>query len=193
MESLQKSLWELISQSSTLTRILERSPSLQIPNWYFGAGCLAQTIWNLKTGNPPNQHINDVDWVYFDESDLSEATEKEIEARVRAHFSDIPLKFDVKNQARVHTWYAKKFGYEIAPYQSVEAAIRTWPTTATAVAITRDKGAATIFSPYGLTDLLSLTVRANKAQITEEIYLAKVTRWRKCWPSLSVVPWSESE
>lgn len=193
MENLQKHFWEFVSQSPTLTQILERSPSLQIPHWYFGAGCLAQTIWNLKTGNSPNQYINDVDWVYFDRSNLSEEAEKETEMRVRAHFFDIPLKFDVKNQARVHTWYEKKFGYKISPYQSVEAAIRTWPTTATAVAITKSTGDASVFSPYGLEDLMSLTARANKTQITEEIYLEKVTRWKKCWSSLTVVPWSEVE
>lgn len=36
---------------------------------------------------------------------------------------------------------------------------------------------------------MSGTVRANKKQITQEIYEAKVARWIKFWPDLNVVPW----
>lgn len=43
---------------------------------------------------------------------------------------------DVKNQARVHTWYGGRFGY-ILPYASTADAISTWPTTATAARIGR--------------------------------------------------------
>ena len=193
MLKLEIELWELISQSKTLTSILERSPDLQIPNWYFGAGCLAQTVWNLKTGNEPNAFINDVDWVYFDPSDLSREAEQRTEDLVRQHFNDIPLKFDVKNQARVHTWYAQKFGYEIVPYQSIHEAIGTWPTTATAVALTMTSKQPSVFAPYGLKDLMAVVARANKKQITEEIFLSKTNKWKKCWPSLRVIPWADPE
>ena len=131
-----------------------------------------------------------MDWVYFDEQDLSTESEKRTEQIVRRHFADIPLKFDVKNQARVHIWYKDKFGYEIKPYDSIESAIKTWPTTATSVAITSSASGRKLFAPFGLADLMSLTARPNKAQITESIYLAKVERWKKCWPSLKVINWN---
>jgi hypothetical protein len=138
-----------------------------------------------------NRFINDVDWVYFDDQDLSAESVNRTEQMVRSHFADIPLKFDVKNQARVHVWYKERFGYEIKPYTSIKAAVQTWPTTATSVAITNSSGGLRLFAPFGLDDLLSLTVRANKAQITEGIYLAKVERWKKCWPSLRIINWNE--
>jgi hypothetical protein len=191
VKNSEKEFLNLIQSSSTLTNILERSEQLKIPNWYFGAGCLAQTIWNLKSGWNENEFINDVDWVYFDISDLSKEAEARTESLVREHFKDIPLKFDVKNQARVHTWYEERFGYKITPYNSIHAAIETWPTTATAVAITNVKGTAKVFAPYGLEDLLTLTVRPNKKQITEAIYLSKVDRWKKCWPALRILGWNE--
>jgi hypothetical protein len=78
---------------------------------------------------------------------------------------DIPLEFDVKNQARVHLWYEKKFGYPIQPYRSVEAAINTWPTTATAIAARIDECGYKICAPFGLNDLLGMIVRPNKTQI----------------------------
>lgn len=191
--NFESTFWGYISQSETLIKILERSDELQIPNWCFGAGCLAQTVWNLKTGNAPHQFINDVDWVYFDNLDLSEESENRTQKLVQEHFVDIPLKFDVKNQARVHTWYAQKFGYKIPPYRSIEDAIRTWPTTSTAVAISKAGNQYKVFAPFGLEDLLTITARPNKAQITEEIFLSKVKRWKKCWPSLKVIDWSGDE
>lgn len=189
MRESEINFWKEISKSQTITKVLENSQSLQIPNWCIGAGCLAQTIWNLKAGNPTDQNIKDIDWVYFDDQDLSEEGERENEARVQEHFSDINLKFDVKNQARVHLWYANKFGYEIPPYSSVEAAISTWPTTATTVAISNLNGKTRLIAPFGIEDLMSYTVRPNKAQITEEIYLLKVVRWKKYWPFLKILPW----
>lgn len=98
---------------------------------------------------------------------------------------------DTKNQARVHIWYRSKFGYDIQPYQSTEDAIATWPTTATAIGVhsgSRDVG---VYAPFGTDDLFSLVVRANRIQITPEIYAAEVARWTDRWPSLVVLPWEQ--
>jgi hypothetical protein len=99
----------------------------------------------------------------------------------------------VKNQARVHLWYRRKFGYGIAPYRSVEDAIATFPTTATAVGLRKVGIGYELCAPFGLTDLLGLVVRPNMRQITREIYEAKVERWRRIWPQLTFVPWGGVE
>ncbi len=75
----ENDFWSLAHQSQTLKKILNRSEELGIPNWHFGAGFLAQTIWNLRSGHLENQFINDVDWVYFDSDDLSNESETKIE------------------------------------------------------------------------------------------------------------------
>lgn len=103
-------------------------------------------------------------------------------------FADWPVKLDVKNQARVHLWYPGHFGYEIKPYQSLEDAVNTWPTTATAVGMRRQGDDWRIYAPFGLNDLFGLIVRANKAQITREIYERKVRKWMETWPGLHVIP-----
>ena len=72
------------------------------------------------------------------------------------------------------------------------AAIRTWPTTATAVGVRMTRGVPFVFAPFGLQDLFGLVVRANRAQITRAIYERKVARWIRCWPSLTVLPWAEA-
>ncbi|NIM46756.1 MAG: hypothetical protein GTN40_01190 [Candidatus Aenigmarchaeota archaeon] len=96
---------------------------------------------------------------------------------------------EIRNEARVHLWYEKHFGYKINPYKSLEKAIDTFPTTATTIGVRKDNGKFIIYATYGLDDLLNMVVRANKVKITEEIYLNKVNRWSKIWPQLKVIPW----
>jgi hypothetical protein len=156
-----------------------------------GAGCIAQTIWNCDHGKARDSDILDYDLVYFDADDLSEESERDVAAEAARRVADLPVELDVTNEARVHLWNAARFGYSIQPYASTEDAIGTWPTTATAVGVRPSGRDVQIFAPFGLDDLLSLVVRPNRVQITPEIYLAKVTRWIRCWPKLTVLPWCD--
>jgi hypothetical protein len=144
-------------------------------------------------GFPLTANIKDYDIVYFDLTDLSGGAEEARAEEARKLFEDLGVELDVKNEARVHLWYPDHFGYAIKPYSSTEDGISTWPTTATAIGVRRNPdGSLTVYTPFGLEDLYGLIVRPNKRQITKEIYLTKVERWKKCWPRLVVVPW-ESE
>ena len=109
-----------------------RAHALALPSPFLVAGCLAQSLWNLQSARPATAGITDYDLVYFDPTDLSAETEAAHEARLRQALS-LPL--DVKNQARVHLWYPAKFGRQIPPFPSVEAAIATYPTTATTIGL----------------------------------------------------------
>lgn len=186
------SLPDFIKANESVWHVVTKLHQLYLPNWYVGAGCLVQTVWNIQSGFAPNSRIKDIDLIYFDSRDLSEEGEAKQERRVRDFFRDVPIEIDVKNQARVHLWYEQKFGYSIKPYTSSESAINTWPTNATSIAMRHEvDGTITIYAPYGLNDVYGLIARANKTQITEEIYLAKTTRWEKCWPRLTVIPWDK--
>jgi len=183
-------LLSILNQSPVIKHVLERAPQLPTPNWYLGAGCLTQTVWNYYHGYALDAHIKDCDLVYYDE-DLSQDKEEWVVEQGNILFRDCSIKMDIVNQARVHLWYEETFEYPIQPYTSIEHAISTWPTTATSIALTYgpDKEGIQIIAPYGLTDALSLVVRANKVQITPEIYQKKVDRWSKVWPKLKVIPW----
>jgi len=183
-------LVRLVRQNPSVEEVLEATPSLGLPNCFLAAGCLAQTVWNLAHGREPEANIKDLDLVYF-EGELSAEREWEHRVRIRERFAHLPLELDVKNEARVHLWYAQAFGYDIAPYRSVEDAIATFPTTATAVGIRKEGSGYRVYAPFGLADLHSLTLRPNKRQITREIYEAKLRRWCALWPKLRVVPWDE--
>ncbi len=140
----------------------------------------------------PSAEIKDIDLVYFDAADLSERSEADHEARINAAFANLPVRFDVKNEARVHLWYERRFGYPIRPYTSAQQAIATFPTTATSVGVRPSPSGLEVCAPFELDDLQRLVVRPNKVQITEAIYRAKVDRWRAIWPRLQIVEWSDA-
>ncbi|MGR9128534.1 nucleotidyltransferase family protein [Rhizobium leguminosarum] len=53
-------------------------------------------------------------------------------------------------------------------------------------------GGLELCAPFGLSDLLGGVVRANKRQITREVYERKVDRWIKFWSKLTIVNWHEA-
>lgn len=193
MASAPHALATALDASPLLRAIFERWPKLALPDGWLVAGAVAQTVWNVAFSRPPEADIRDVDIVYFDAGDLSAESEREHEARIRPLFADFDIKFDVKNQARVHLWYAAKFGYPIAPYRSIEQAIATFPTTATAVGVRPASDDLDLIAPFGLSDLLGLIVRPNKRQITRAVYETKIARWRGCWPKLTVIGWDAAD
>lgn len=180
--------------ASELTRqMLERAAKLELPHWYLGAGAVAQTIWNLVHGFDAAAHIKDCDLVYFDQSHLTYESEDAYVQRANDLFRDLAVRVEVINEARVHLWYQSKFGVRLEPYKSVEAAIRTWPTTATSVGVRLDEhGNFRVYAPYGLSDLFGLVVRPNRTLVTREVYQEKATRWKTAWPDLTVLPWEQS-
>jgi hypothetical protein len=184
-----QALWAIIDENPILCEVLKAAAGLLPANWYLGAGCIAQTVWNHMSGRDLMADIKDLDLVYFDATDLSEETENAYLQRVCHKVGGLSIHMDVKNEARVHLWYEKRFGYPIKPYASLEDAINTWPTTATSIGVRRTSDESVVYAPYGLDDLFAMVVRPNKQQITPEVYAAKVRRWLQSWPSLEIVPW----
>ncbi|WP_234822739.1 nucleotidyltransferase family protein [Ensifer adhaerens] len=192
-------LQAIIRKSPLLTAVLDHWNHVALPDAWLAAGAIAQTVWNHAFAMPPTHGIGDIDIVYFDGDDLSEEAEAGHAVRIGSLFAALPVRIDVKNEARVHLWYEEKFGRPIRPYASTPAAIATFPTTATAIGIRPSHdgpevcGPETcgleICAPFGLADLLSLVVRANKSQITREIFERKVNRWRALWPGLTIERW----
>jgi len=185
-------LWSMVSGQRWLSAMLEAAPSLGQHSYYLGAGCIVQTVWNVLSGYDPLYGIEDADFVYYDESDLSFEAEDRTVRKAQALFADAPVRIDVKNQARVHLWYESHFGYPIRPYRTLEEAINSWPTTATCVGIRLDgRRQPSVYAPYGLNDLFGMIVRANKTQITQDVYERKAAKWKAKWPDLTILPWDQ--
>ena len=189
IERLPDKLEQPLRANPVVTRLFAGWAKLALPECWLVAGAVVQSYWNWAHGYPPLHGIGDIDIVYFDESDLSEETEAAHAARIGCDYRDWPVRFDVKNEARVHLWYEDRFGYPIAAYTSAEAAIDTFPTTAGAIGIRPAGNAIECYAPFGCDDLINLVVRPNKRQVTREIYEQKVLRWQSVWPKLRVVDW----
>ena len=182
-------LSQIIKQNKVLYDVIEKACNIGLQNYYIGAGCITQTIWNYQSGFELINGISDIDFVYYDNKDLSFEAENSIINQVKNVLESCEIELDIKNQARVHLWYKDRFDYDIAPYNSVESAINSWPTTATSVGVRLENDTFKVYAPFGLNDLFGMIVKANKAQITEEIYMQKVKKWSKNWSALTIIPW----
>lgn len=176
--------------NQTLTGVLARAAAMALPGWYLVAGCLYQTVWNVVTDQPPEAGILDYDLAYFDGSDLSWEAENLVIRAGRAVFAGLPVPVQIRNQARVHLWYQRKFGLPCPPHESTEAAIDTYEATTACLGVRAESGGRwRIYAPHGFADVFNLVVRPNPVLAPRQVYQAKTERWHRQWPSLTVLPW----
>lgn len=182
----------LVRCNPRVDEILGRLAGLGLPGWYLAAGCLVQTVWNVLSSRPPECGIEDYDIFYFDDSDLSWDAEDVVIRRCARAFADLPVKIQVRNQARVHLWYEQHFGVACPPHGSSEAAIDSFATLVSAIGIRQSlTGQTTVYAPYGFKDLFAFVVRPGPGLAPRQVYEDKTTRWCREWPDLVVVPWPE--
>ena len=180
----------VLHENETLTEVLARAAAMDLPGWYLVAGAVYQTVWNVVTGQPPQAGILDYDLAYFDDSDLTWESEDEVIRAGSMVFAGLPAPVQIRNQARVHLWYTKKFGVPCPPHTSTEAAIDTYEATTACLGIrTESTGRWRIYAPHGLSDVFNLVVRPNPVLAPRDVYQAKTDRWRRQWPELTILPW----
>jgi len=140
-------------------------------------------------GFAPGQ-VRDVDVVFLDPADLSRRRDEQATERLARAQPGIP--WQARNQAAVHTWYARKFGGgPVAPLRSIADAVATWPETATAVAVRLEaSGEIAVCAPLGVADLLEGVWRRNARRASLEVSLARLARHQPArrWPGLRVIP-----
>lgn len=168
--------------------ILDRMPGFELPDAWLVAGCLFQTAWNLRTGQPAAAQIRDYDLFYFDPSDISEATEREVQGRLAALCADLPVVIEAKNQARVHLWYEDWFGHHYGALRSSRDGIDRFLVACTCVGLRAPtQGAAPeLYAPHGLADLQAGLLRPNPKCDLPELFAAKADSYISRWPWLRV-------
>lgn len=172
--------------------IFRRLPNLTVQAW-LTSGCLVQTVWNLKRGRPPRAGIDDYDLIYFD-PDTSWEKEDSVIREVAALFHDLPIKLQIRNQARVPLWYREKFKIDYPPVSRAYHSLRRYPSRTTAIAVTLTRtGEWLWYAPFGLSDALNMRVRPNPRLPLAAVYSEKSARWLNEWPDLVVEPWHPSE
>jgi hypothetical protein len=180
----------LVLADPTVAAVLDRAPALGVEDWWLTAGVLFQTVWNALTGRPAGTGIRDADLFYFD-PDTTWDAEDAVIGRGADLFAGLPVPVEIRNEARVHLWYAERFGVPApAPFRDCAEAIDSFAAVCCAVGVTVDgDGRPRVYAPYGLGDLLGLVVRPNRRLAPRHVYEAKATRWQAVWPELTVLPW----
>jgi uncharacterized protein len=164
--------------------LLERLPSLALDQCFLTAGCLFQATWNRLSGRPAGWGVKDYDVFYFDDRDLSWEAEDAVIRRVRLLTGDLGAEVEVKNQARVHLWYERRFGSPYPKLSSARAGIDRYPVACTCVGIEVTTGE--LYAPDGLEDLESGTLRMNPRNARPDLFRRKAEAYRERWPWLTV-------
>ena len=189
----------MVLRNPVAVTVLDRLPELGVPGCLLAAGALFQTVWNCLAGRDPAAGIQDYDVLYFDDADLGWDAEDRVIPRAAHLFADLDAEVEVRNEARVHLWYERRFGVPCPPYRSTEAAIASFPNASSCFGVRRREpgsapsgaSALQVVAPFGFVDLFALRTRPNPVLAPRHVYEAKTARWAAEWPQLSVLPWPE--
>src|SRR4051795_10111273 len=162
---------------------LEAARDVEPPDWLIGAGAVRTAVWDRLHGYDEPTPLRDLDGAFYDAADLSEARERAIEEALRARLPGVP--WEARNQAAVHLWYERKFGFAVEPLTSSADAVGTWPETATSVALRLwPDDRLQVVAPVGLGDLFGLVLRRNPRRVTQEQFEQRLREKRiaERWP-----------
>lgn len=171
-------------------RALERLKSMALDDDWIVAGAVYNTVWNRLTGRPPGFGVKDIDLFYFDAGDLSYEAEDRVIQRGSGAFADIPIPVEIRNQARVHLWFGRHFGFEIPPIRDCRDSIGRFASVSYCVGIRLDDDdGIEVFAPHGLDDLFAMQIRPNRFCDNRATHDKKAARAKALWPELTVSEW----
>ncbi len=173
---------ELIKRDAWMMRILAVVRDLDLPDWWIGAGFVRSKVWDYLHDFEQRTPLPDIDVIYFDKNDTSEAIEEKYQEKLKAKLPDV--EWSVTNQARMHTFKGDE------PYASAEEGLSNWVEIPTCIgAKIDDAGEVWITAPWGVEDLLNLVVRPNpKCRDNPESFRVRMRqkKWPEKWPQLKI-------
>jgi uncharacterized protein len=183
-------LEEMIRSDPDLMGLLVRLRVLALPQWRLVAGCLYQTVWNVLTGRPRGTGIKDYDLIYFAGDDPSWEAEDAVIRRVVAATQGCVGPVEVRNQARVHFWFERRFGIPYTALSSADEALQRYAAVVHAVGVRLQvDDRLDIVAPFGLDDLFAMIIRPNRTMQNAASFANKAARARLFWPEVTIVPW----
>jgi len=190
-QSLEARLVEIVRATPTTMEVLSTVRDLDLPDWMIFSGAVYQPVFNSLTGRPLDYGIKDYDVAYHDDGDTSYEAEDVVIQRVAAAFEP-PLRelVEVRNQARVHLWFEKKFGAD-EPYPALRSsaeALERFVATAFCVGVRLEADdSLRVWAPFGLEDLFAMRLRPNPLRVKGAGGWARTTGSAKArWPEISV-------
>jgi uncharacterized protein len=167
--------------------LLDRLPRHGLSDCWLVAGCLFQTVWNVQSGRPPAGNIKDYDVFYFDPQDLSyEAEDREIK-RLESAFADLGAAIELRNQARVHLWYERRFGNPYPALRSATEGIDRFLIACTCVGVRCCAAEPPlVYASYGVEDLYAGILRPNPLNHAGALFAEKAESYKARWPWLRI-------
>lgn len=182
----EEDIVKVVKQDKWMMTILTAARSLDLPDWWVCAGFVRAKVWDTLHGFSNRTHLQDVDVVYYNKSDLSEETEKELESKLKSLLPKVP--WSVKNEARMHLIN------DLSPYISSVDAISKFPETATALGLKLDdKNNIILTAPWGIEDLLALKIKPTPLFAEDSklfgVYLERIEKknWKLLWPGIEEI------
>lgn len=177
MKIYEHKLIEILQADDEIISMLEAVQKLNLTDSWIAAGVIRNKVWDLLHGI--KTLFNDVDIIYYDQTNLSLENEKKYESELRKILPDKP--WSVKNQARMHL----KSGFNA--FDSSYDGVAHFPETPTAIAVRMIHDGIEVMAPYGLTDLFELKVKPTmyykKDSEHYRVYLNRIKQknWQSIW------------
>ncbi|MGV3573633.1 MAG: nucleotidyltransferase family protein [Devosia sp.] len=190
-EVQRQALIDIIADDPLLMRLLQGMVELELPDPLVGSGAIYNVVWNVLTGRERHRGIKDADLVYFDPHDLSYDAEDQVIRRAEAQFAGNAIPVEVRNQARVHLWFPKKFGLAYPELTCSADMLLYFATRTHAVAARIENGKIVVFAPFGLDDMFSFRLTPNPALANRATHERKAARAMQLWPELQFEPWPD--
>lgn len=179
MPDYQTLTTELLRRDSFRMDCLKAARQLKLRDYYVAAGFLRNAIWDHLHNVPSSTLLNDLDLVYFDDSDPS--IEREQQLSMQLHQLQPGVPWEVRNQARMHLMHGH------APYQTTAEAIGLWIEIPTCVGVRLEQDDSFSFcAPYGLEQNWSLDIKLNPQNPKAELFAKRIQQknWLRLWPKL---------
>lgn len=182
MTSHEERLINILKEDSYILSVLQTVEKLELNDCWVAAGLIRNKVWD--TLQNCHTKINDIDVIYFDQTDLSKDTEKKLESKLEKWMPEQP--WSVKNQARMH------LKNNNLPYTSSFDGVSHFPETTTAVAAQLCQQEIKIMAPYGLEDLFNGIVKPTPYYLKDtELHTIYTERrqhkkWDTIWTNLVI-------
>lgn len=164
--------------------------TLQLPDWWIGAGFVRSKIWDHLHKYSDPTALPDVDVIYFDTFNPSVEQVKEIKLREKAYEKTLArmqsgIEWSVTNQSRMHQFHNEP------PYHNSTEALARWVETATCIGVRLDTNQHVMLTaPHGIDDLVNLILRPTPGAGTDtKTFHERIQKkeWIKKWPKLQII------
>ncbi|SEA46253.1 nucleotidyltransferase family protein [Rubrimonas cliftonensis] len=165
-----------------------------LPDCWLVSGALYGAVWNSLSGRSPGYGLKDVDIVYFDAGDPSwEAEDAAIRAMPAAlPCAQGPVPVELRNQARTHLWFPRRFGFAYPKLASATGSLRFYASRTHAVAARLSGAEIVVAAPFGLDAIFARRLTPNPVLPNRATHEAKSARIAALWPEVVVEPWPEA-